>query len=625
MTDLESRDEQQVAAKLIERLLTDPDFRTKFRRNPAKACRDVGLDELAEEMSLGAGKAMMTLDVRESKSSLAGVMMAAAMEGVAVYEFTKHVAPALEDLGEEIAGVLSHVNLPAVQDISPAPARGGAWRRRAAGGGRPGRLPLGADAGPPTAARAGRARRSRSPPAVAPVEDGAAPVATARPRRPPAPPRRTAAAKRRRPPPRGRRRRKPDAGLPAPGARAAGLPDAPGRSPPTRRTPTRCCPGRTACWTTAADARSTQAGPGGVRCTWRADERAQRSAGDARQVARADRRRHRLRRPLTSTSPPSTASSSAWLARRALAHRRARRPRPTCPRSIGSPFRANLRARVRHRPRARRPHPRRVRAARRGADPAAAVRQGPPPGAAAPAPVAPNAVSARRAAVSPEAAAHGPRPRRRAEIEPRCDGGRGGGDLGAGTGAGARRVAGGGRAAPTADAPAAPCRRRRRADEPSALAPSRATAPTPTGSSPSPPAARAAGARTPRRPSSPLRPAVAEPRAERRRSPPRPPRWRTRSRSAARAATIPATTPPEGADRALDGMRRAEAAGLPPELPVMAALVESNLHEPQLRGRELRELLTDAHHATGTPASTQGLPEGSREADPVVHRHTRGR
>ena len=138
MTDLESRDEQQVAAQLIERLLTDPDFRAKFRRNPAKACRDVGLDELADEMSLGAGKAMMTLDVRESKSSLAGVMMAAAMEGVAVYEFTKHVAPALEDLGEEIAGVLSHVNLPAVQGIlSPSV---GARRRRGGGArGRPGR------------------------------------------------------------------------------------------------------------------------------------------------------------------------------------------------------------------------------------------------------------------------------------------------------------------------------------------------------------------------------------------------------------------------------------------------------------------------------------------------------
>ena len=35
-------------------------------------------------MSLGGGKAMHTLDIRESKSSLAGVMMAAAMEGIGI-------------------------------------------------------------------------------------------------------------------------------------------------------------------------------------------------------------------------------------------------------------------------------------------------------------------------------------------------------------------------------------------------------------------------------------------------------------------------------------------------------------------------------------------------------------
>ena len=44
-------------------------------------------------MRLGAGKAMHTLDIRESRSSLAGVMMAAAMEGMGVYEFSKHVVP----------------------------------------------------------------------------------------------------------------------------------------------------------------------------------------------------------------------------------------------------------------------------------------------------------------------------------------------------------------------------------------------------------------------------------------------------------------------------------------------------------------------------------------------------
>ncbi len=65
-------------------------------------------------MSLGAGKAMMTLDVRESKSSLAGVMMAAAMEGVGVYQFGEHVLPHLDDVPGAVSDVLSRVSLPAL-------------------------------------------------------------------------------------------------------------------------------------------------------------------------------------------------------------------------------------------------------------------------------------------------------------------------------------------------------------------------------------------------------------------------------------------------------------------------------------------------------------------------------
>ena len=102
--------EADVAAKLIERLLVDPAFRARFRRNPAEACREAGLEELAQEMQLGAGKAMMTLDMRESKSSLAGVMMAAAMEGVGIMQFAEHVAPHLDDIPEAIGDVLSCVN-----------------------------------------------------------------------------------------------------------------------------------------------------------------------------------------------------------------------------------------------------------------------------------------------------------------------------------------------------------------------------------------------------------------------------------------------------------------------------------------------------------------------------------
>src|SRR3712207_5833054 len=116
-----SPSEADVAARLIERLLADPSFRARFRRDPVATCREAGLDQLAHEMSLGGGKAMHTLDVRESKSSLAGVMMAAAMEGVAIYQFTENVLPHLEEIPGQVADVLSRVDLPAVGRLLEKP------------------------------------------------------------------------------------------------------------------------------------------------------------------------------------------------------------------------------------------------------------------------------------------------------------------------------------------------------------------------------------------------------------------------------------------------------------------------------------------------------------------------
>src|ERR1700712_4000982 len=106
--------ESDLAARLLERLLVDQKFRAQFRRGPAGACRDAGRARRAQEMSVGSGKAMHTLDMRESKSSLAGVMMAAAMEGVGIYQFTENVLPHLEQLPHQIGEVLSRVDLPAI-------------------------------------------------------------------------------------------------------------------------------------------------------------------------------------------------------------------------------------------------------------------------------------------------------------------------------------------------------------------------------------------------------------------------------------------------------------------------------------------------------------------------------
>jgi cell wall-associated NlpC family hydrolase len=89
------------AVEVLQRLLTDPDFRRTFRRDPSTACLAAGLDEAAAEFS-GAGAAAQTLEIRESKSSLAGLLMAAAAEGAAVYQFAEHMRT---NLGGDVADI----------------------------------------------------------------------------------------------------------------------------------------------------------------------------------------------------------------------------------------------------------------------------------------------------------------------------------------------------------------------------------------------------------------------------------------------------------------------------------------------------------------------------------------
>ena len=166
--------ESDIAAKLIERLLADPAFRDRFRRNPAAACREAGLDSLADEMAIGAGKAMHTLDMRESRSSLAGVVMAAAMEGMGLYEFSRHVVPQIEDLSGSIGDVLSRVNLPALPgggslagapppSAAPPPATDVAADGNGGGAGGGRRGGAGGAGGARQRGRRGTASRPRSP------------------------------------------------------------------------------------------------------------------------------------------------------------------------------------------------------------------------------------------------------------------------------------------------------------------------------------------------------------------------------------------------------------------------------------------------------------------------------
>src|SRR3954451_15430957 len=84
--------DQDTAAALIQRLLEDPVLRDRFRRDPAGTLREAGLGEIADEVPREAdGKLMQTLDIRESRSSRAGAMMAAAIEGFGVYEGSSHL------------------------------------------------------------------------------------------------------------------------------------------------------------------------------------------------------------------------------------------------------------------------------------------------------------------------------------------------------------------------------------------------------------------------------------------------------------------------------------------------------------------------------------------------------
>jgi cell wall-associated NlpC family hydrolase len=93
-------------AERLEQLMHDPEFRARFDRDPAGTAKEAGLSQLAEELELG--DPMETLEPRESRSSLAGVLMAAAIEGIALYEGGHHLLPPVEDA--YAAGGSQHAN-----------------------------------------------------------------------------------------------------------------------------------------------------------------------------------------------------------------------------------------------------------------------------------------------------------------------------------------------------------------------------------------------------------------------------------------------------------------------------------------------------------------------------------
>ena len=79
------KEQTEQLTRLIERLVVDASFRAEFRRDPIEISQAYGLDELAEEYR-DQGNGIHTLELRESKLSLAGVVMAIAAEGIGLAE-----------------------------------------------------------------------------------------------------------------------------------------------------------------------------------------------------------------------------------------------------------------------------------------------------------------------------------------------------------------------------------------------------------------------------------------------------------------------------------------------------------------------------------------------------------
>src|SRR6185436_15413171 len=61
-----------------------------FEADPDGTARAAGFDTLADELALDTDDPMQTLELRESRSSLAGALMAAAVEGLGVFELGGH-------------------------------------------------------------------------------------------------------------------------------------------------------------------------------------------------------------------------------------------------------------------------------------------------------------------------------------------------------------------------------------------------------------------------------------------------------------------------------------------------------------------------------------------------------
>jgi CHAP domain len=109
------------AALVLERLLVDPQFRARFRAAPAATLERCGMADVANGLR-GDGRALQTLDMRESRSSLAGVLMAAAVEGIGLLDDIA-ASPRLQpDAAEAVRQTLARPAVRRMTTVRPAAA-----------------------------------------------------------------------------------------------------------------------------------------------------------------------------------------------------------------------------------------------------------------------------------------------------------------------------------------------------------------------------------------------------------------------------------------------------------------------------------------------------------------------
>jgi cell wall-associated NlpC family hydrolase len=187
-------EQRRRATEFLERLLAEPKLRADFRRQPVTTCRAFALDEFADELER-AVRGTETLEQRESRSGMAGVMIAVAAEGVGLAELLARHAT---EMGEAAAATASGL----IEQIDGTDTATAPQAHAPAGGSRPDPAtspiaagPVSSTAADPTGLPATRAPGTRGSPIQAagagvpvPVDPAGLPPAIAQPAAPEAPP-----------------------------------------------------------------------------------------------------------------------------------------------------------------------------------------------------------------------------------------------------------------------------------------------------------------------------------------------------------------------------------------------------------------------------------------------------